>query len=157
MGGFHLAACAGSGVGTCMVVVAWLRAAARSRLTCGCGDEQQLWRVQFAGAVLGALRGAKLRPQPRQRPRGALASAAAWCFGAGSSLGAEAGRFLLSSSHFSFILAASDPFWFHQMLASSQVKIYSPGYIEQCAAGPSCPVRGGVGCKRCSSSVSCVG
>jgi len=38
-----------------------------------------------------------------------------------------------------------------------QVKIYSPGYIEQCAAGPSCPVRGGVGCKRCSSSVSCVG
>ena len=40
---------------------------------------------------------------------------------------------------------------------SSQVKIYSPGYIEQCAAGPSCPVRGGVGCKRCSSSVSCVG
>ena len=24
------------------------------------------------------------------------------------------------------------------------VKIYSPGYIEQCAAGPSCPVRGGV-------------
>ena len=40
---------------------------------------------------------------------------------------------------------------------SSQVKIYSPGYIEQCAAGPSCPVRGVVGCKRCSSSVSCVG
>ena len=39
----------------------------------------------------------------------------------------------------------------------SQVKIYSPGYIEQCAAGPSCPVRGGMGCKRCSSSVSCVG
>ena len=27
---------------------------------------------------------------------------------------------------------------------SSQVKIYSPGYIEQCAAGPSCPVRGRV-------------
>ena len=41
--------------------------------------------------------------------------------------------------------------------SGSQVKIYSPGYIEQCAAGPSCPVRGGVGCKRCSSSVSCVG
>ena len=40
---------------------------------------------------------------------------------------------------------------------SSQVKIYSPEYIEQCAAGPSCPVRGVVGCKRCSSSVSCVG
>ena len=35
--------------------------------------------------------------------------------------------------------------------------IYSPGYIEQCAAGPSYPVRGGVGCKRCSSSMSCVG
>ena len=40
------------------------------------------------------------------------------------------------------------------MKLASQVKIYSPGYIEQCAAGPSCPVRGGVGCKRCSSSVS---
>jgi len=37
---------------------------------------------------------------------------------------------------------------------SSQIKIYFPGYIEQCAAGPSCPVRGGVGCKRCASSVS---
>jgi len=30
---------------------------------------------------------------------GALTNAAAWCFGAGSSPGAEAGRFLLSSSH----------------------------------------------------------
>ena len=53
-----------------MVVVAWLRAAERLRLTCGYGHAQQLRRVQIAGAVLGALRGAKLRPQPRQRPRG---------------------------------------------------------------------------------------
>jgi len=29
-----------------------------------------------------------------------------------------------------------------------EVKIYSPGYIKQCAAGPSCPVRGVVGCER---------
>jgi len=29
-------------------------------------------------------------------------------------------------------------------------------HTEQCAAGPSRPVRGGVGCKRCSSSVSCM-
>ena len=32
----------------------------------------------------------------------------------------------------------------HAPLANQRcvVKIYSPGYIEQCAAGPSCPVRG---------------
>ena len=30
----------------------------------------------------------------------------------------------------------------------SQVKIYSPGYIEQYAAGPCCPLKGVVGCKR---------
>ena len=44
---------------------------------------------------------------------------------------------------------------FHFGVKSSQDVL--PGYIEQRAAGPSCPVRGGVGCKRCSSSVSCVG
>ena len=32
-----------------------------------------------------------------------------------------------------------------------------PWYMEQCAARPPCPVRGGVGCKRCYSSLSCVG
>ena len=36
-------------------------------------------------------------------------------------------------------------------------RLTPPGYMEQCAAGPSYPVRGGVGCKRCSRSVSCVG
>jgi len=41
--------------------------------------------------------------------------------------------------------------------ATGQVKIYPPGYIEQFATGPSCLVRGGVGCKRCSRSMSCVG
>ena len=43
------------------------------------------------------------------------------------------------------------------MLWVKKSRFTPPGYIEQCAAGPSCPVRGGVGCKRCSSSVSCVG
>jgi len=40
---------------------------------------------------------------------------------------------------------------------SSQVKSsqdFPPGYIKQCAAEPLCPVRGVVGCKRCSRSVS---
>ena len=42
---------------------------------------------------------------------------------------------------------------------ASQFKIYSLGYIGQCAAEPSCPVRGVMGYKRCSSSssASCVG
>ena len=37
---------------------------------------------------------------------------------------------------------------------SSQVKIYSSRYIEQCAGVPPCPVRGVVRWKRCSSSVN---
>ena len=56
----------------CMMVVAWRRAAARFCSDVGCGHMQQLWSVQFAGVVFGALRGAELRPQPRQRPRGHL-------------------------------------------------------------------------------------
>ena len=43
----------------------------------------------------------------------------------------------------------------HRWRRPRQVK-YFPGHIEQCAAGPSFPVRGVVGCKRCSSSVSYV-
>ena len=65
---------------------------------------------------------------------GALASAAAWCYGAGSSLGAEAGRFLLSSSHFSFILAASDPFWFRQMLALRPASLTEASSPRACSS-----------------------
>ena len=54
----------------CMVVVAWWRAAARSCTNVGCGHAQQLLRVQLAVVVFGGLRGAELRPQQRQRPRG---------------------------------------------------------------------------------------
>ena len=51
--------------------------------------------------------------------------------------------------------------WWHQHrvapVLSSRVKIYPQRHIEQCAAEPPCPVRGVVGCKQCSSTVSCVG
>ena len=48
----------------------------------------------------------------------------------------------------------------HLVRIKVKVRFYSRGHMEHMderATGPSCPARGVVGCKRCSSSVSCVG
>jgi len=84
---------------------------------CGYTLSFECWMWARAAALACAVRMCRVLSAQRCRAEtpaaaetaGALANAAAWCFGAGLSLGAQAGRFLLSSSHFSFILEASDP------------------------------------------------
>ena len=109
---------------------------------CGCTLTSHVRMWARAAALTCAVRRCRARSAQRCKTEtpaaaeaaGALASAAAWCFGAGSSLGAEAGRFLLSSSHFSFILAASDPFWFHQMLALRPASLTEASSPRACSS-----------------------
>ena len=94
MGGVHLAACAGSGVGM---------HGGGGMAACGCTLTSHVRMWARAAALTCAVRRCRARSAQRCKTEtpaaaeaaGALASAAAWCFGAGSSLGAEAGRFWL--------------------------------------------------------------